>query len=348
MLVIDSTYFGKITLAPLNIIAYNVFTSHGPNLYGTEPPAFYLINGFLNFNIIWLLALITPVMLCLAYFVVPAKSKPTLFLPHYISLAPFYLWLVVFLLQPHKEERFLFPVYFMVGLCGAISMDTIQKLYFRLKCGIVEVAAGTHYLDHTAGISAMAMILTTLLGLSKICSLYNNYHAPLDLMMELNTFYHLPENQAATNQTYNVCVGKDWHRFPNSFFLPSEQFRIRFLKSEFKGILPAYFDESSENGAATVHSYFNDLNQENASMYFDYADCDFLLDLNTGRYTDLEPNYAARTDEWQVLKSLPFLNAERSHRFFRSFYIPFITDKYVEYVDFNLLQRIGPARAIAG
>lgn len=53
MIVIDSSYFGKITFAPLNIVLYNVFTSHGPNIFGTEPLSYYLVNGFLNFNIVW-------------------------------------------------------------------------------------------------------------------------------------------------------------------------------------------------------------------------------------------------------------------------------------------------------
>lgn len=53
MIVIDSSYFGKIVVAPLNLILYNVFTSHGPDLYGVEPVSYYFINAFLNFNIIW-------------------------------------------------------------------------------------------------------------------------------------------------------------------------------------------------------------------------------------------------------------------------------------------------------
>ena len=57
---IDSLYYGKLVLAPLNIVMYNVFTSHGPDLYGTEPWYFYLFNGFLNFNIIFICALVAP------------------------------------------------------------------------------------------------------------------------------------------------------------------------------------------------------------------------------------------------------------------------------------------------
>lgn len=337
MTLIDSSYFGRVVIAPVNLILYNVFTSHGPNLYGTEPLSYYFINGFLNFNVIWLLALITPIMLLLGYYFVPAKSKSTFYLPPWLSLAPFYLWLLVFLLQPHKEERFLYPIYLMVGLCGSISLDVVQKLFFRIKTWHSALPPGTHYLDHTMWISAIVMVISTTLGLSRIVALYYNYHAPLDLMMELNTFYRT-DSTFKSSATYNVCVGKDWYRFPNSFFLPSEQFRIRFLKSEFKGILPAYFTEH-ENGTAIVHPYFNDMNREEQAMYFDYQNCNFIFDLDVGRYSELEPNYAGRTKEWTVLKSLQFVNSAESHPLFRSFYVPYFSNLYVSYANFNLLQK---------
>ena len=31
---IDQFYYGKLVVAPLNIVMYNVFTDHGPDLYG--------------------------------------------------------------------------------------------------------------------------------------------------------------------------------------------------------------------------------------------------------------------------------------------------------------------------
>ena len=31
---IDQYYYGKMVVAPLNIVLYNVFTEHGPDLYG--------------------------------------------------------------------------------------------------------------------------------------------------------------------------------------------------------------------------------------------------------------------------------------------------------------------------
>lgn len=60
MVWVDSLYFGKFVAAPLNIILYNIFTSHGPNLYGTEPFSYYIVNGFLNFNFVFIGALFAP------------------------------------------------------------------------------------------------------------------------------------------------------------------------------------------------------------------------------------------------------------------------------------------------
>ncbi|KAM3715665.1 Alpha-1,2-mannosyltransferase algn-9 [Dirofilaria immitis] len=52
LIIVDSYYFGKIVLAPLNIILYNVFSSHGPNLYGVEDVKFYIKNLLLNWNVV--------------------------------------------------------------------------------------------------------------------------------------------------------------------------------------------------------------------------------------------------------------------------------------------------------
>lgn len=53
MIYIDSEYYGRLVVAPWNLVKYNIFTDHGPDLYGTEPWTFYFINGFLNYNIVW-------------------------------------------------------------------------------------------------------------------------------------------------------------------------------------------------------------------------------------------------------------------------------------------------------
>ena len=34
VVLIDTFYFGKLVIAPLNIMLYNVLSDHGPDLYG--------------------------------------------------------------------------------------------------------------------------------------------------------------------------------------------------------------------------------------------------------------------------------------------------------------------------
>uniref|UniRef100_A0A671SDW6 Mannosyltransferase n=1 Tax=Sinocyclocheilus anshuiensis TaxID=1608454 RepID=A0A671SDW6_9TELE len=43
VVVVDSYYYGKLVIAPLNIILYNVFTPHGPDLYGTLQIIFFSV-----------------------------------------------------------------------------------------------------------------------------------------------------------------------------------------------------------------------------------------------------------------------------------------------------------------
>lgn len=345
MIVLDSSYYGKLVMAPVNIVLYNVFKKDGgPSLYGTEPFTFYIFNGFLNFNVIWLMSLLTPLAIVVAYFAVPAKNKQTtLTLPYYLSLAPFYLWLVVMMLQPHKEERFLFPVYPMISLCGSITLDIFQKIFFRLRTSIMKINIATHYLNHTTFLAVFVVIVSVLFNVSRILALHRNYSAPMDTFMELSTSRDILEDPTS-KEPINVCIGKDWYRYPSSFFLPSTKYSIRFIKSEFRGMLPAYYS-NEENATQIAHSYFNDMNRENPFMHFKNIEkCDFMvdLDLKAKKNPPLEPNYSADTENWKILKKLPFLNAQQSHPIYRAFYVPFVSFKFIKYGSFNLLQKFVP------
>ena len=134
-LIIDSYYYGKPVIACLNILLYNVFTDHGPDLYGTEPLSYYLLNGFLNFNFIFILALFSIIIIPLCEIIIKSKYKgyrpPTLL--YSFTLLPMYIWVAIFFSQPHKEERFLFPIYPLICLGGAVTFATLQKLYCVFK-----------------------------------------------------------------------------------------------------------------------------------------------------------------------------------------------------------------------
>jgi len=83
-----------------------------------------------------------------------------------------------------QEERFLFPVYPLICLCGAVTVDVIQKIWFRFwvegqaqptsrkSSNAGAPPTGRHYLQHTVPIMIAALVLTSLLGLSRILTLY--------------------------------------------------------------------------------------------------------------------------------------------------------------------------------
>jgi alpha-1,2-mannosyltransferase len=146
---VDSLFYGRLVIAPLNIVKYNVLSDHGPDLYGTESWTFYLFNGLLNFNVAFILALLVWPLQGILHATVKLPERSSEFLPITLSQLAMYLWLLVFWLQPHKEERFLFPVYPLICLAAALSVDTIQKLWYAF---LVKVHI-RHYLDHTQWIS---------------------------------------------------------------------------------------------------------------------------------------------------------------------------------------------------
>ncbi|KAG8141607.1 hypothetical protein E2320_007207, partial [Naja naja] len=98
MVAIDSYHYGKLVVAPLNIILYNVFTPHGPDLY--EPWSFYFINGFLNFNVAFVLALLALPLTCLMESLLQ-NPKPG---PPILADAFSHVHLVPDLLQPAPQR----------------------------------------------------------------------------------------------------------------------------------------------------------------------------------------------------------------------------------------------------
>ncbi|XP_033760507.1 alpha-1,2-mannosyltransferase ALG9-like [Pecten maximus] len=331
MIRIDYQHYLKLVIAPLNIVMYNVFTSHGPDLYGVEPFSYYFLNGFLNFNIVFVLALlclpITVFVKCLL------KLKNT-DIPVWLAILPMYIWILVFFTRPHKEERFLFPIYPFFVLCGSLSIDYIQKFW----CYLFTSQTSRHYTEHTNWISQVSALIFSLVSISRIFAVYQGYHAPLDLYVGLNKIAADPKiHTLSTDKPVNICVGKEWYRFPSSFFLPGENWKLKFIESDFKGQLPQPF-QTGPDATSVIPSHMNDMNREEKSRYVDISKCHYLIDLDLDQESPLEPRYSQKKDEWKILLSVEFLDASRSHRFFRAFYIPFISNKYCSYVNYNILK----------
>ena len=79
-ILIDSYYYGKLTIASLNIVMYNVWNDSS-NLYGTEPWTYYLFNGFLNFNFVFIAGLLVWPLQGLLHSVANLPPRGTQFLP---------------------------------------------------------------------------------------------------------------------------------------------------------------------------------------------------------------------------------------------------------------------------
>jgi len=340
-LLCDSYYYGRPVFASFNIVWYNVFTSHGPDLYGTEPAQYYLINGILNFNFVFILALmVLPVQIAARYMLKSELKSSGFFLSDTMSQSPLYLWLLVFWTRPHKEERFLFPIYPLVCLAGAMVIDSCQKLYYYF---FVKIKS-RHFLHHTTWLGVLTITLSAVISLSRMTALYQGYHGVTDIWMRVN---QLPDFSTSTT----VCVGKEWYRYQSSFFLPSTSFKIAFLKSEFSGQLPKYYARPDHNNPGILstqisHPDFNDLNMEEKSRYIAHAGkCHFLVDLEDNTVSEFQPSYVSHGN-WTIEAEFEFLNPSSSHPLFRAFYIPFLSRQFTKYNRYLLLRRVSPRRLV--
>lgn len=71
-----------------------------------------------------------------------------------------------------QEERFLFPVYPLICLHGAITVDVIQKLYFFTLTKIQNHTNFSHYLQCSTLCMIAAITLSGLMGVSRSLALY--------------------------------------------------------------------------------------------------------------------------------------------------------------------------------
>jgi alpha-1,2-mannosyltransferase len=130
IIAIDSYYYGKVAAVFWNIVKYNVFpdAARGPGLYGTEPWYYYLFNLSLNFNILLPMALLSLPSLAITYKIdrrrmgnaVPSAEQSSPFRLLALRLLPMYVWIGILSIQPHKEERFMYPAYPLVCFNAAV------------------------------------------------------------------------------------------------------------------------------------------------------------------------------------------------------------------------------------
>lgn len=320
---------------------YNVFSKGGgPDLYGTEPWTFYFKNLTLNFNLWFLLALVSLPLFVLQKVFAPSGRGFTSGLRTIVFLSPFYIWFGLFTLQPHKEERFMFPAYPFLALNAAVSAHILLTFlgHVSRKTVIGKIPAKIRLL----GAVVVPFLLVLTITLLRTIGVYTAYGAPLSLYEPLGAGVHGGEIGTVGRDGDFVCYGKEWYRFPTSYFLPRGM-QAKFIRSEFRGLLPGEFQHRSEGhgffaGTWLIPSGMNDRNEEDLSKYTDISRCDFLVDttypLNIEKGLALppnEPDYITDTENWEVVKCLPFLDASNTGLIPRTIYVPawsFVPEKF--------------------
>ncbi|KAF9929538.1 mannosyltransferase [Mortierella alpina] len=280
IVLIDQYYYKKLVVVPLNIVLYNVFGGDvGPDIFGTEPWWFYILNGLLNFNVLFLAAIASLPVLVLTYLTIPdvlpnppsgtGQLKDPLLL-FTLKLSPLYLWLAIFTAQPHKEERFLFVVYPLLCFNAVMTLFMAQKIVQRGLDRFVTRSKTAAIHKYSAGLVWTVLIASAAISLSRILALHEHYSAPIEVYRRAFDLVQVPTpivvegsdpsilpgstahslNDARTpgsDNSVRVCVGKEWYRFPSHYFLP-EGAKLGLIKSHFDGLLPGEFTEMAQTG----------------------------------------------------------------------------------------------------
>lgn len=345
---IDSYFYQKkLLLVPLNIVLYNVFggDGEGPEIFGVEDFTYYLLNLTVNFNVIFILGYAG---LLLNLFLFDSRYRWRIFFG--VSL-PLFTWSLIFGSQPHKEERFLYPIYpfiiFSASLLSTKLFDIISVL-----CQTVVKSNGEVISKVVNEFFKLAFAFSVaLVSILRILNLVSNYGAPLRVSKVFDQEAHAAELQ-------NVCIGREWYHFPNSFFLP-ENFRLKFIKSGFDGLLPGDFMEgrSLVESTSKVPDDMNNKNHFSPSKIIDFDQCSYYID--NSQKTDVESgeprvlerriNHYYLHPRWTEMSCEGLINPDGKHSGMgRLLYVPRWVRNWipynVEYMDFCVLKKTGSKR----
>jgi alpha-1,2-mannosyltransferase len=201
--------------------------------------------------------------------------------------------------RPHKEERFMFVVFPLLCVAAAISCA-------RVMC------ARPHALVRALlvlGCGAVALV-----SLSRSANNIIAYRGATQAWAFLAEAEARRPIAAGGPSAAQVCVGKEWYRFSSSFFLPTADVQLQYLRSSFGGLLPQPF--AREDGTRAVPSAMNAHNRE-------------------------ERRYALAA-EWESVASFAFMDASRTRPPWRWLYVPYLSDPargHAVHAQYHVLKR---------
>lgn len=374
---IDSLAYGQLVFVPLKIILYNVFPTpgSGPELYGVEPWYHYVLSLGLNFNLVSILALASLPCLWLTKTFSPTvglrlgtrlrhahqSTASSLLL---IRLAPLYIWIAILSQQPHKEERFMYPIYTLISFNAAVTLSLMRGWF---EDAFVKATASPYRAGRTSlfGLFTRTILATTIvISAARIFAIQRYYHTPLDIVfhfqykelpvraiqsypsfyksLKLNTSLPILEALEFAEETVDlsvlkkerlrVCIGSEWYRFPTNFLVP-DVVEVRFVEGGFKGQLPGRFldhekvlkNERSEVEALDrVWPWLG--TRKNGSQFnsLNLAESDRLTDIETCDYLIGLDHEIRNPNQWDIKKCEKIIDNERSNRLTRLVWIPFM------------------------
>lgn len=294
---IDSAFYGKFTPVSWNIFFYNVLNANnesGPNIFGVEPWFYYPLNLLLNFPL--------PVL----FFSIVGLFHIRLW-PLWSS---YIIWFSIFIAQPHKEERFLYPIYGLISLSSAIGFSKILTFSKSFKS-----------LKKICKCFTLLVIITQ--ASLRIMALITNYTAPLDVFAEL---YKLDTNSTNDQSVKNVCTGREWYHFPSSFHLPNN-YRLQFIKSGFNGLLPGNFKESKSllDSIRSIPEGMNNLNHFDEGKIVTLDECSYVVDVvleSNDKLDVFDPVKELHSNYWYPVFCKQIIDIENSKILGRAFYVP--------------------------
>ena len=127
----------------------------------------------------------------------------------------------------------MYPAYPFLCLNAAIAMHSV--LIYLGHLNPKSIMGNVPAKVRLAVVGAFVLTSATV-GVLRTVGTVSAYSAPLEIYKPLQS----PE---VANVQGNVCLGKEWYRFPSSYFLPKTM-RAKFVKSAFDGLLPGAFSEA--------------------------------------------------------------------------------------------------------
>jgi len=360
VMMIDYHYYGKIVSPIWNIFVYNA-TAGGDELYGVEPLSYYVKNLLLNFNFVGLLGILSLPILLGRKLLASSFPHTTLFRlgdGHYSSsgasdglkilmLVPMYIWMAIVFPRPHKEERFLFPIYPMLCFGASIALEEVMMMSVQVLSLILPKSKVAPSPNKCMLLGLVLLSPFAVISISRSFALHHNYSAPLDLYQHFYNHHIMSKDMTSERENEEVtyiCTAGEWYRFPSSFFLPANT-QLGFLKSSFSGQLPQPFTEfgSKKESLEIQEGAFNDVNKEEMDRYIGIHQCSYVIELVPSDISDgeetpecLQYMKSDPSGDWTQVASYKYLDAISTDALHRILYIPFRRTSKVRHKGYNL------------